>query len=218
MTMHHAHNDDATTDPREFWENRYSSAERIWSGRPNATLVGVVEDLPAGRSVDLGCGEGADVLWLASAGWEATGVDISATAVARARAAAEDQGLSEAAHFEAMDLAEWRPEEPFDLVTASFLQSPVELDRVEILRRASSLVAEGGRLCIISHAAPPPWSESARGHGPGDFPQPEEDLDSLNLGAEWTTEICEVRRREAEGPNGELATLLDSVVVTRRRG
>ena len=45
-------------DPADFWEQRYSSNERVWSGRPNQALVDVAQTLTAGRSLDLGCGEG----------------------------------------------------------------------------------------------------------------------------------------------------------------
>ena len=76
------------SDPTEFWEDLYAGKSR-WSGNPNPVLVDVVGALSPGRSLDLGCGEGADVLWLAGQGWDATGVDISSTAVSRARAAAE---------------------------------------------------------------------------------------------------------------------------------
>ncbi|RAE94395.1 class I SAM-dependent methyltransferase, partial [Burkholderia multivorans] len=70
------------------WEERYAGAEAVWSGEPNPSLVDVVTelDLSPGRSLDVGCGEGADVLWLAARGWQAVGIDVSATAIDRARA------------------------------------------------------------------------------------------------------------------------------------
>lgn len=192
----------ANEDPREFWEQLYAGAAPIWSGRVNRTLAEIVADLPPGRSLDLGCGEGGDVLWLAERGWHATGIDLSETAVQRAREAArerngtvDDAGDSAVdspidgsvegsangagtAVFLAADLADWvktggevdgNPGS-FDLITASFLQSPVALPRELILRAALARLAPGGRLVLISHAAPPPWaagSDSASGHDHG---------------------------------------------------
>lgn len=67
----------------EAWEERYTASERIWSGRVNAVLAEIAAGLEPGAALDLGCGEGADVIWLAERGWRAAGVDVSATAVQR---------------------------------------------------------------------------------------------------------------------------------------
>jgi thioredoxin reductase/SAM-dependent methyltransferase len=201
-------------EPATFWEQRYAEADRVWSGRPNATLVEVASALPPGRALDLGCGEGADAIWLAGRGWEATGVDISPTAVARAADAARAARVD--ARFVAADLATFGLDELFDLVTASFLHSPVALDRADALRRAAERVAVGGRLLVIAHAAPPPWAsaEHVRDHV---FVGPAEDLAALALDPQvWTTEIADVRTREAVAPDGSAAQLEDGVVLVRR--
>lgn len=65
----------------------------MWSGRPNGRLVAEITGLAPGRALDVGCGEGADAIWLARHGWTVTAVDISEVALARARAAAEQAGV-----------------------------------------------------------------------------------------------------------------------------
>lgn len=80
---------DPHENPLEFWNGLYLSKEQVWSGKVNQTLAAVVSELPPGRSLDLGCGEGGDVLWLAEQGWQATGFEISDIAVERARAEAQ---------------------------------------------------------------------------------------------------------------------------------
>lgn len=133
---------DAAPSPVEYWEVRYSGQERVWSGRVNATMAAVVGELTPGSVIDLGCGEGGDVLWLVEQGWQAHGLDISSTAVGRARAEADARGL-EGASFTVTDLSTWQPEpESVDLVTASFFQSNVALDRTAILRAAASAVRD----------------------------------------------------------------------------
>jgi SAM-dependent methyltransferase len=203
--------------PAEFWENRYASTERVWSGAPNVTLAQVVSTLPPGRVLDLGSGEGADVLWLAQQGWEAAGLDISPTAVARAAAAASAAGLSERARFASIDLSTWTSDEDYDLVAASFFQSPVALARAEILRRAAGLVVPGGHLLIVSHAGFPPGAHFPQG-AEHQFLTPEEEIAALSLPPErWTTVIAETRRRPTTGPAAGVHTHLDDAVVLLRR-
>lgn len=214
---HTGHGAGTTTDaPREFWENRYREKDGIWSGRANTMLVRTVAELPPGRALDLGSGEGGDAIWLAERGWQVTGVELSGIAIARAVAAAADRGVATGrVNFVAADLQTWRTDERYDLVCACFLQSPVEFARDEVLRRAATLVAPGGHLLVVAHAAAPPWSGLA-----GDpsivFPTPAGDLAALALSDDWDVLVCEVRTRPATGPDGQESTLEDSVVLVRR--
>jgi len=191
----------------QFWEARYAQSGQVWSGRVNPTLADVASALAPGRALDLGCGEGGDAIWLAQRGWLVTAVDISTTALARGREAAMAlPAASGRIDWVAADLTEWRPTASYDLVSACFLQSPVELPRTEIL---------GGSVLIISHAAPPPWAPP--GHPHPAFAGPAEEVAELGLdSSEWELVLAEVREREARGPDGQTAMLSDSVVRARR--
>lgn len=220
-------NEDPQANPAHHWDQRYQEKPAIWSGNPNAVLMEIAGTLKRGTALDLGCGEGADAIWLAKQGWQVRGVDISNVAIGRAQAAAESAGLDTSTiRFEQVDLAAgdaFGNHERFDLVTASFLHSTVELPRIEILKRASQLVAEGGHLLITSHAAPPPWakkhfeeSEHEGGHNHS-FQTPREELEALDLPpASWNTVVAETRSRTATSPDGEQATLDDGVILLQR--
>ncbi|MBE1537724.1 class I SAM-dependent methyltransferase [Actinomadura algeriensis] len=198
-------------ETEEFWEERYRSSDRVWSGNPNPVMVSVVEPLDPGTALDLGCGEGADAVWLARRGWKVTGVDVSTVALDRAAAHASEAGVD--AEFEQHDLSHSFPEGAYDLVSAQFLQSPLEWDRAAILRRAAAAVAPGGLLLIVEHAAAPPWSD----HHDHRFPTADETFADLALDpSAWTTERCGVHEREAKGPDGQTGTLLDNVIAARR--
>ena len=98
------------TYDRDFWEARWSEVppSRATERPPNAHLRAEVEDLRPGRALDAGCGHGSDALWLAARGWQVTGVDFSATALAHARAAAGDQvQVSVDDAVAALDPARW---------------------------------------------------------------------------------------------------------------
>jgi len=207
--MDHADNSD---DAGQFWEQRYGSTGRVWSGRVNAHLAEVAADLPAGRALDLGCGEGADALWLAERGWRVLAVDVSATALQRAAEVAAQRNLAERIDFQCHDLNETFPDGTFDLVSAQYLHSPARLDRDAVLRQAANHVAPGGVLLIVDHAAAPPWSE----HHSHEFPGVEEVLASLRLDGGWTRLRADKVERETLGPDDRAATVSDNVMVLRR--
>ena len=201
----------------EFWDNRYGESDQIWSGEPNRVLVDLVADLPPGRALDLGAGEGGDSIWLAERGWTVTAVDISATALARAKAAAHSRGLTERVTWQVADLAAWVPEDHFDLVSAFFLHSPVEFPRAEVLRRIAGTVVSGGHFLLVGHAEQPPLAPEHE-HPHVYLPGPDEEIASLALDpAQWQILIAEVRERQGVRPDGEAATWRDSVVLARRR-
>lgn len=201
------------------WEQRYAERDRVWSGRVNASVAEVAGTLPVGTALEIGCGEGADAVWLAERGWRVTAVDVSATAIRRGTAAASERGLGDRLSFFVGSAADAAPHGTFALVTASFLHSwDEDFPRIALLRAAAERVAVGGHLLVVSHVAPPPWSHD---HDDGRAPRllpPEEELRLLALDpADWQYVIVETRSREATGPDGEQALLDDGILLLRRR-
>ncbi|TDE12285.1 class I SAM-dependent methyltransferase [Jiangella asiatica] len=206
-----------TTDAAEFWNARYQENERIWSGNPNPVLVTEVGALAPGHAADLGCGEGADAVWLARRGWTVTAVDISSTALARAADHAADAGVADRITWVQHDLGRWTPDETYDLVSAQFFQSPIDLPSERILATAAGALRPGGTLLVVSHAAFPPWARHHDHDVDVHFPTPDELVDAIGLRAQpWVVDVAEVRPRAATGPDGQNATLVDTVVRVRR--
>lgn len=203
-------------DAQEFWDEFYDGDDRIWSGRVNVQLAQIAAGLAPGRALDLGCGEGADAIWLAEKGWQVLAVDVSANALERARAAARRREMLPHIRFERHDLSDSFPAGRFDLVSAQFLHSPARLERETVLRRAAAAVAVGGRLLIVDHGAAPPWAdEQAHAHH---FDTVEEVLAGLRLDdARWERLRVGTAERDAVGPDGQTATLTDNVILLRRR-
>ncbi|PXX69108.1 methyltransferase family protein [Nocardia tenerifensis] len=215
--MSETHNHGGTGTTVEFWENFYQEREQVWSGSPNFLLVREVESAPAGTALDLGCAEGADAIWLAERGWRVTAVDVSETALGRAKARAAELGIT-GIEWQRHDLADSFPAGRFDLVTAQYLHSPVAQadEREKILRRAAEAVAPGGQLLIVGHAEWPSWVETP----PHDvhFPSTAEVRAGLDLDpAEWTVEAEGLAEREHAGPEGQPGTRKDNVLRLRRR-
>jgi SAM-dependent methyltransferase len=79
------------------WETMYREGTPPWeTGYPASELMRVVQDgcVPRGSLLELGCGTGADTVYLARQGFEVTAVDSSPTALDRARTRAGLCGVS----------------------------------------------------------------------------------------------------------------------------
>lgn len=203
------------TTAEEFWDGRYGVADRIWSGRPNAALVREAAGLTPGRALDLGCGEGGDALWLARQGWQVTAVDVSRVALGRAAEHAAEAGLAHRIDLQRHDLAESFPEGTFELVSAQFLHSPVEMPRDAVLRAAAAAVVPGGVLLVVGHAGWPSW---ATGDEPDvHFPTTAEVLDALALpdGA-WEVLTDAEHVQELTDPEGRPGARTDNTLTLRR--
>ena len=131
------------------WDERYSGDELVWTSTPNQFLVAEVVGLPAGRAVDLACGEGRNSIWLTEQGWEVTGVDFSPVGLAKAKQFADLWGVQVA--WVESPVENWTPpSEGFDLVAMLYLQLPLPT-RSATLAAAASAVAPGGTLLVVAH-------------------------------------------------------------------
>ena len=141
------------------WDDRYRATDLLWGAGPNRHFSRVVEDLPAGRALDLGCGEGRNAIWLAARGWDVTAVDFSAVALQRGRRLAADRGVD--VGFRLQDVRVWTPpSRAFALVAVVYLQLPSD-DLARVHRRAADAVAPGGTLVVLGHDR----RNLAEGHG-----------------------------------------------------
>ena len=208
------HGEAGSSRAEEFWEKHYDGRDQPWSGKANAVLARFAEPLPVGTALDLGCGVGGNALWLAQRGWQMTAVDISRNALERAAAHAASADILDLIDFQQHDLARTFPAGAFDLVYALYLQSPIAFPRERVLQAAAAAVAPGGLLLIVEHASVAPWSWA---DPDAVFPTPQETLLGLGLDLRaWHIDFLGAPERLANGPNGQSATVADTIIALRR--
>jgi SAM-dependent methyltransferase len=196
------------------WDTRYGERDgTMWSGRPNGRLVDEVADLTPGRALDVGCGEGADAVWLARHGWTVTAIDISDVAIGRARKAAE---VAEAT-------VDWvcgdalrtpLPAGSFDLVSMQYPALPKAAGDAAV-RTLLDTVRPGGLLLAVYHDLDDEHREhmKSRGIDPADYVGAD-DLGQL-LSVDFTIELHAVEAR-IDPPPGT-PHIADVVLRARRR-
>ena len=127
------------------WDERYRADGLVWGQPPNRWVVEELSGAMPGRALDLACGEGRNALWLAAQGWQVTGVDFSAVAIAKAREL-DTRQLVTWIEADAIDYQSG----PVDLALLCYLQLPASERRLAV-RAAANALAPGGLLLVIAH-------------------------------------------------------------------
>lgn len=109
-------------------------------------VVDAAAALTPGAALELGCGNGANGIWLAGRGWQVHAVDASVVAMDEMRQAARAVGAQVA--FEVADLACWQPRARYDLVVSTFSLPARGSGRSRMLEAAVAAVAPGGTILI----------------------------------------------------------------------
>lgn len=213
MSHEHVHDESPDYFEPAAWEERYGGADQVWSGRPNPQLVAEVAGLVPGTALDVGCGEGGDVVWLAQQGWTVTGADFSPQGLARAARQAEEAGVADRTSWWQVDARTFDAGgRTFDLVTTHFLHPP-DGGMVEVTRRLAAAVAPGGHLLVVGHSPSAHHTELSAAHRRAMFLA--EDLRPA-LPDDFEPLVVEQRPREVER-DGRTFAIEDSTLLARRR-
>lgn len=124
------------------WDERYSEAGFTYGTAPNEFLVSMVDRIPQGKILSLAEGEGRNAVYLASLGYEVTGVDGSEVGLRKAQKLAMERGVAittihaDLSAFE-MESGEW------DGIIACYCHLPPAI-RIPLHRAAVQGLAPGG--------------------------------------------------------------------------
>lgn len=208
------HDDGAAMFEPASWDERYGGDNQIWSGQPNPQLVAEVSGLAPGTALDVGCGEGGDVIWLAQQGWRVTGADFSANGLARAAAHAAAAGVGEATDWWQVDARSFDAQgRTWDLVSSHFLHPP-DGGMVEVTRRIAGAVAPGGHLIVVGHAPSDLFDHLSDDHAAAMFLA----ADLVPALPEDFSAVVVAQRTRTVTRNGRTFDIDDSTLLARRSG
>lgn len=145
---------DELTDTQRRFAERYEEGRVPWDDpTPPPEIVALADALPPGRVLDVGCGYGRAVIYLAGRAWSAVGVDFVPLAIDEARRRAAAAGVGERATFyaaSATDLSFLAP--PFDLVIdVGCMHSFTEEMLAAYANEVARLLRPGGRYLLFAH-------------------------------------------------------------------
>ncbi len=160
------------------YRTMYLLGLHIWDrGVPDEDLVRLVEGdqaKAAGRALDIGCGTGTETIYLATQGWEATGVDMVARALTIARRKAVAAGVSPRfIEGDATRLQDFGIEGGYDLLLdfGCFHTLPSD-QRDAYVESVSLAAAPGATLFLVGFTRPPRVAPIQRGREHGGDPDP----------------------------------------------
>lgn len=135
-----------------LYQRAYRRGRTPWdTGVTPPEVVEEVSGLEPGRALDLGCGTGTNVIWLAQRGWTAVGVDFSALAIESARRKADWTASAMFVEGDVTKLSELRVDGPFDLVLdiGCFHSVPIHR-RGAYVREVARVARPGARMLVFA--------------------------------------------------------------------
>ena len=196
---------DETRAHARRWDERYSGEQFLFGTAPNGFLERVEPELPRGRALCYGDGEGRNGVFLAKSGFEVTSMDASQVGIAKARRLAHEHGVNLTAVVS--DLREFDfGTGQWDVIVSIFVHLFPDL-RGRVHRRVVDALRPGG--AFVLEAYTPEQLRYRTGGPPREdllmtLPMLREDLRGLEL------EIGEERIRdvvEGRGHNGKAAVV-----------
>lgn len=128
------------------WDERFRRGDYPEDPEPSAVLRRFIDDVPAGRALDVATGTGRNALFLASSGYTVDAIDKSRVGLDVSRETATERGIDDRIDWIQADVPTYGfPTDRYALITISFYRA---VDRLPDIKEA---LAPGGYLFVEHH-------------------------------------------------------------------
>jgi SAM-dependent methyltransferase len=136
---------------RAFWDDVFRNGKVAFNKDASKLLQYAVWDRKPGTAIDLGMGEGRNAVFLASKGWQVTGVDFSEEAVKQAKARASAAHLPLTAVIDDLDHFDLGRSK-WDLIALFYMHAWFHESKLDVPQRLMDALRPGGLLLIEGYA------------------------------------------------------------------
>ena len=202
-------------DVSEFFDKRYERSDRYWwhedtrySTDPTDHTTSLLTQMtlraiagrPPGRALDIGAGEGADSIRLASLGYMVDAIEISKVGAAKISRFAAEAGVADRICVETADITACEANGPFDLIICNGVLQYVE-DKESVVRLMQGSTAADGINVVSLWSNHTPVPEC---HKSVDIFCDDEDGVVRGLYKDWAMEVMYFERDKAESSHDEM--------------
>jgi SAM-dependent methyltransferase len=137
---------------KAFWDSKYSVDEFVYTKDVNRFVKEHLADLPVGKMIDLGGGEGRNTVFFAEKGWQAENIDLSSVGLEKCQKLAAEKNVSDLVLTTQSSALDFESKlAPVDLGVIAYLQIPQAQLAVAIERLVSN-IKPGGVFFGVWHA------------------------------------------------------------------
>jgi len=133
---------EAATKDKDRWNRKYDNERYLFGKTPIAFLKEHLHLLPKGNALDIAMGEGRNGVFLATKGFQVTGIDISETGLKKAETLAKEQGVS--IETKVVDLEQYQlRSETYDVILCTYyLQRNLFPQMIKALKPGGMVLVE----------------------------------------------------------------------------
>ncbi len=129
----------------DFWNKRYAQEAYVYGKTPNEFFKQTLDQLPKGKLLCVGEGEGRNAVYAATQGWEVDAIDLSEEGKKKAEKLAAENEVT--IHYEVANALNFETDKKYDAISFIFLHLPKAIQK-ETYSRYVDMLKPGGKIIL----------------------------------------------------------------------